>query len=139
MGGEVGVFGKVFKVPAAEGAALQVGAGAQQDADLFRLTVLAQSVADLFFQGHVEGIGHAGAGGEAGGGNGFVEAGLDGAVDVLAQAVGAVADQHRLYTQAGDAGDVPEVGAGAEVGLFGEGHLGEDFLWVHGKAPFGET
>ena len=147
---QIGVLGEILKVPAAQGAALDVQPRAQQDAHPLGCGLLPQALANLLPQGGVPGVGDGGGGGEAGGGQGGVQAQLVPRPRLLADAVGAVGQGHIADAQPLHAAGLPKVLAGEEKALLLQRHLLNDILVLHGKRapliknipgprPFGDT
>ena len=62
----------------------------------------AKSPADLLTQVRVPGVGHGGGGGEAGGGDGFIEPQMVGGAGLLAQAMGAVGQEDGFQQHPGN-------------------------------------
>ena len=120
---QIGVFRKVFEIPAAKGTALDVDAGAQQDTDTLAGGFQAQVAAHFLQQFLVPGVGKARGGGVAGGGDGLVQAQMVLLAALLAQTVGAVGEHHAGDAQPWDGFGIPKVGAGHERGLFFQCHL----------------
>ena len=88
--GKVGVLREIFEVAAAQGAALDVQAGAQQHRHALCRGFLAHGCAHSLAQCRVPAVGHGGRGGKAGGGHTGVQAQMVGRARLLAHAVGAV-------------------------------------------------
>ena len=88
--GQIGVLREILKVPAAQGAALDVQAGAQQHRYPLGSSFFAHGPAHSLPQGRVPAVGHGGRGGEAGGRHTGVQAQMVGSTGLLADAVGAV-------------------------------------------------
>ena len=88
--GQIGVLREILKVPAAQGAALDVQAGAQQHRYPLGSGFFAHGPAHSLAQGRVPAVGHGGGGGEAGGRHTGVQAQMVGSTGLLADAVGAV-------------------------------------------------
>ena len=115
---QIRVFAEILKVSAAEGAALDVEAGAQQHAHVLAGGLLPQHLPQGLPQGRVPGVGHGGGGGIAGGGQGAVKAQLVAGALLLADAVGAVGQGDALDAQPLDALGLPEVAARQQVTFF---------------------
>ena len=123
---QIGVLGKILKVAPAEGGALNVQAGAQQDAHILGRGLHPQVFAQFLAQGGVPGVGDGGGGGIAGGGQGAVQAQLVPRALLLADAVGAVGQGHVGHAQPLHAPRLPEVLAGEQIALLLQGHLLDD-------------
>ena len=118
------VLGIIFKVAAAQRAALDVERRAQHDAEADGLSLGADGLAKAAQQIDVKARGRRAPGREADR--------LDAVVDALAfllraQAVGAVRYHHGRDAQAADGLGVPEVRAGAKAGFLLQRHLGDQF------------
>ena len=134
LAGQVGILGEVFKVAAAEGAALDVHRGAQHHGELLVLAGIADGLAHAGEQRPVEACRRGAGRGEAHRFDGVVHAQVVGGLVLLAQAVGAVGHHRGRDAQALHRLGVPEVRAGAQAGLFLEGHLGDEGFDVHGES-----
>ena len=129
--GEVGIFGEVFKVSAAQGAALDVHCGAKNHAQALVLAAVADGLTHAVDQILVKGGGGSAGGGHADGFNGVVHAQMVGALVLLAQAVGAVGDHAGGDAQTLHGFGVPEVQAGQKAAFLFQGHLGDKRFDVH--------
>ena len=121
--GQIGVLGEIFKIPAAEGAALDVDGRPQQYAHALGPAGFAQGLSHGLQLRGVEAAGAGAAGGVADRLNGVVDAQVVGLVILLPQTVGAVGDHHRRQAQPLQALEMPEVLAAAPGGLFLQRHL----------------
>ena len=147
LSGEEGIFGEIFEVAAAEGIAVEVHAGGQQDVSAVFEDFVAHGGGDFADQVRVPGRGEDGADREAGAVVGAVRALAD---RVDAEAGGAVgyyglgdAEARDGLGRTGGSGDEDVAGGGHragdhaapaaadhEGGLLLEGHGGEDFVNV---------
>ena len=90
LAGKVGVLREILEVAAAQGAALDVQAGAQQHRHALCRGFLAHGRAHSLAQRGVPAVGNGGRGGEAGGGHTGVQAQMVSRARLLAHTVGAV-------------------------------------------------
>ena len=134
--GQIRIFGEVFKVPAAEGAALDVHGGAQHHAELLVLAAVADGLAHAVDHLLVKGGGSGAGGRHADGCDGVVHAQVVAGIILLAQTVGAVGDHTGGDAQTVDGFGVPEVQAGQKAALFFQRHLGDKSFDVHGVFSF---
>ena len=111
--GEVGVLGKILKVPAAQGGALDVGPRPEDDAHALAERLLAERLAHPADQIAVPGAPRGDRRGETGGRDALIQAEVVALALLLAQAVGAVRHHDGRNAQAFDALQMPEVQAGA--------------------------
>ena len=133
--GQIRILREVLKVAAAEGRALDVDRRPEDDGELFVLAGIADGLAHPAEHLSVEG-GCRGAGRrEADRLDAVVDAEVVNLLILLAQAVRAVADHAGGDAQTLYSLRVPEVGAGAEPGLFLQRELGNKRLDIH-KASF---
>ena len=88
--GKVGVLREILEVAAAQGAALDVQAGAQQHRHALCRCFFAHGCAHSLAKLRVPAVGNGGRGGEAGGGHTGVQPQMVGSTRLLAHAVGAV-------------------------------------------------
>ena len=88
--GKVGILREILEVAAAQGAALDVQAGAQQHRHALCRCFFAHGCAHSLAQRGVPAVGHGSRGREAGGGHTGVQAQMVGSTGLLADAVGAV-------------------------------------------------
>ena len=88
--GKVGILREILEVAAAQGAALDVQAGAQQHRHALCCGLLAHGCAHSLAQCRVPAVGNGGRGGEAGGGHTGVQPKMVGSARLLAHAVRAV-------------------------------------------------
>ena len=123
--GQQRIFRKVLEVPAAEGVPLDVHPRAEQHGDIRRCRLGAERDADFSQEIDVPGACQRRRGGEAGGGQIAAQAGV-GSGRRLAQSVRAIGEHDRGQGETGDRGQAPDIGAGAQVGLFGQRHPGDD-------------
>ena len=128
LSGEVGVFGKILKVSAAEGAALDVHAGAQQDVDAHAGGLQPEMLAHLLDQRLVPGVGQSRGGRIAGGGNGIIQSQVISLSALLAHAVRPVAQRHGGDPKPRDRLGFPEVCPGTQRRLFLQRHLPDQFF-----------
>ena len=106
---EIGVLGEVFEVAPAEGAALDVEAGAEQHAHVLRGGLLAEHFAELLAERGVPGVGHGRGRRITGRGQGAAQAQLVAGALLLADAVRAVRQGHVFNAQPLHALGLPEV------------------------------
>ena len=121
--GNVGVFGVILKVSAAEGRTLDVHRRPQQNADVFRLALVAQGSAHALHQRPVKGRGGGASGRKADRLDAVVDTQMVARLVLLAQSVGPVAHHHRRDVQTLDGLGVPEIAAGTKACLFLQGQL----------------
>ena len=88
--GKVGILREILEVAAAQGAALDVQAGAQQHRHALCRCLFAHGCAHSLAKLRVPAVGNGGRGGEAGGGHTGVQAQMVGCARLLTHAVGAV-------------------------------------------------
>ena len=130
LGGEVRVLGVILKVAAAQGAALNVYAGAQQHGHLFRLTFRAQGLANFLCQRTVKGGRYSGGSREADRADALVDAQVVGLVVLFAQTVGAVAHHGGGNAQPLHRGRVPEICSGQQADFFVQRHFADKLFHV---------
>ena len=99
---KIGVFGEILEVSSAQGAALDVQTGSQQDVDIICGRFPAQILTQLFAQSSVPAVCHGGGSGETGGGDGFVQTQIVCRTCLLAQTVRTVGQEDGGKTHAGD-------------------------------------
>ena len=92
---QIGVLGKILKVPPAQGAALDVETGPQQHGHVFRLAFLSERFAKLTHHVPVKGGGQGGSGGIAHRFDALVDAQVVALALLFAQTVRPVAHHHR--------------------------------------------
>ena len=109
---QVGVLGVVLKVPPAQGAALGVQAGPQQNVDLLAGGLLSDGAAAQGGQRLVPAVGDAGGGGKAGGWLAGVDAQMVPLSQLLAYTVGAVGQEHTGHPRLGEGVGAPHILAG---------------------------
>ena len=129
--GQIGIFRKILKVSAAEGAALNIAAGAQQDTDTLAGGFQAQMPAHFLNQRLVPGVGKARRGGIAGSGHRGVDAQMVLPALLLPQTMGAVGEHDAGNAQPGNGLGIPEVGTGHQGRLLLQGHFIDQFFIFH--------
>ena len=127
LAGDQRVLGEILEVPPAQGAALDVGGGAQNDPHLLRPALLPHGLADLPQQRPVKAARRGGGGREAGGGHRGVQPQVIRRPRLLAQAVGAVGEHEGLDPQPFHRLALPEVFPGAQGRFFFQRHLSHQF------------
>ena len=115
--GDERVLGEVLEVAPAQGGALDVDAGAEDDVDALRARLLADRRPDPPHELRVEGRAERARGGEAGGGQAAGDADVVALVGLLAQAVRAVGERDGADAGAGHRRGVPEVRPEAQRSL----------------------
>ena len=128
LAGEVGVLGKIFKVAAAEGAALDVEAGPQLDVDALGGGFFPQGLAHVLAEIGVPAVCHGGGRGEAGGGQRGVQAQMVPRPGLPPDAVGAVRTDQGGHPRAGQVPGLPLALAAEQGTFFFQRQGGKDFL-----------
>ena len=130
---QIGVFGEIFEIAAAQGAALDVQTGSQQHIHIIGGGLLAQILTQFLAQLHVPTVGHGGGGGEAGSGDGFVHTQIVGGTCLLAQTVGTVGEENGRDAETGDFPRGPRGFALQQSGFFFRCQIVDELLNIHGR------
>ena len=133
---QVGVFGEILEVTAAQRAALDVQAGAQQHVHIQAGSFFTHQTAHLLAQLRIPAVGHGGSGGQAGGGYTGIQAQVIARAHLLANAGGTVGQKDAGDAQALDGTGGPHIPAGQQTALFLQSHLIDQIFVLHGLNSF---
>ena len=136
LAAQVGVFGEILEVTAAQRAALDVQAGAQQHVHIQAGSFFTHQTAHLLAQLRIPAVGHGGSGGQAGGGYTGIQAQVIACAHLLANAGGTVGQKDAGDAQALDGTGGPHITAGQQTALFLQGHLIDQIFVLHGLNSF---
>ena len=136
LAAQVGVFGEILEVTAAQRAALDVQAGAQQHVHVQAGGLFAHQTAHFLAQLRVPAVGHGGSGGQAGGGYTGIQAQVIACAHLLANAGGTVGQKDAGDAQALDGTGGPYIPAGQQTALFLQSHLIDQIFVLHGLNSF---
>ena len=136
LAAQVGVFGEILEVTAAQRAALDVQAGAQQHVHIQAGSFFTHQTAHLLAQLRIPAVGHGGSGGQAGGGYTGIQAQVIARAHLLANAGGTVGQKDAGDAQALDGTGGPHIPAGQQTALFLQSHLIDQIFVLHGLNSF---
>ena len=128
LAGEIGIFGKIFKVAAAQRRALDVDSGTEDDVDLLIDALFAQSDAHFADEIGIPARRHIDGRRECGGREGHLHAEAVVVLIFFAQAVRAVRHHERADAEAFDRLGRPKISAAAYRGFFAQSHVGNNFF-----------
>ena len=123
LAGEQGILRKVFKISSAQGAALDVGRGPQNNADFFRPAFIAHSLSHPLHQLRIKAARGGRCRREAGSGNGLIQSQMVRFSRLFSQPVGTVGEHEGADAQPLHCLALPEIFPGAQRGLFLQRHL----------------
>ena len=133
---QIGVLGEILKVPAAQGRALHVQAGAEDHVHVIGSGFLSQGTAQLLAQRNIPGVCHGGGGGEAGGGHRGVQAQVVPRSRLLAQAVRSVGQENGRDAQLVSVPGGPGAPALKQSSLLFQCELADVRFHIHGNLSF---
>ena len=126
---QIGILGKILEIPAAQRAALDIDRRPQQDAQFLMLAAFTQCFAHFLHQFRIEGSRRSAGCRIADRLDAVIDPQMIAFLILLAQTVRPVGNHCGGNTQAFHCFGMPEIRAGAEPGLFLQGHFGNQFLY----------